>query len=57
MKEQLDCVALGRKVIDGTTEIIFGLERFIGLIDELKSSLIAEAVTGQIDVKTKRSVA
>ena len=57
MEEQLECVARGRKVIDGTTEIIFGLERFIGLINELKSSLIAEAVTGQIDVTTKRSVA
>ena len=57
MEEQLDCVARGRKVIDGTTEIISGLERFIGLIAELKSSLIAEAVTGQIDVTAKWSVA
>lgn len=57
MEEQLDCVARGRKVIDGTTEIISGLERFIGLIDELKSSLIAEAVTGQIDITAKWSVA
>ena len=57
MEEQLDCVVRGRKVIDGTTEINFGLQRFIGLVDELKSSLIAEAVTGQIDVTTKRSVA
>ena len=55
IKEQFECITLGRKVIGGITEIIIGLERFIDLTEEFKSALITAAVTGQFDVTTKRS--
>lgn len=56
MSEQLECILLGTEVIQGTTEIITGLEKFISLTEEFKTSLITSAVTGQFDVANKRSV-
>jgi type I restriction enzyme S subunit len=53
-EDQLKCVALGREVIDGSTEMVSEIERFINLTEEFKSSLITAAITGQFEVTTER---
>lgn len=55
--EQVELAALGKEIIKHKTLIIGSLEKFISLAEELKSSLISSAVTGQVDISNKRSVA
>jgi type I restriction enzyme, S subunit len=53
MSDQLKCIVLGNEVIQGTTEIISGLEKFKILTEEFKTALITAAVTGSIAVNLK----
>lgn len=54
---QLELRTYGRKVIDTTSKMVSELEKSLSLAEELKFSLIAAAVTGDLDTTTSRSVA
>jgi hypothetical protein len=54
---QLELRARGREVIDTTSKMVNDLEKSLNLAEELKFSLIAAAVTGDLDIATSRSVA